>query len=489
VKRLLLGSAVALGLYVASALPAAASAADRAYIKSKLQFVYLPDPNNPAAVTVDGQKVADEATFHPNPALTPFRDTIQALLSDKLAGGLTAEAQERLQSVVAQTLRITDKPIRVVFVNDLSVAITNAKVIDDYDLALSDHTIAPGVVISQRVWPAAMVVGADPDAATAKPYGGSFAMGAYRVTKDLNNFPNFTALLWVFCHELTHTQDLSYMRWIEFRVLHYGNDGAHFFTEAIPSMASSFKEGVANFIGWSFARRNMDQVSSWFGTDGYVLVEKPPASAKPGDLPHDVFNYNSLDQSQRQTVTFEDKNINDNYGVWKISGLPPRVLLHNEQIIALILYFRAMSTPNGFQEVMASFKRMNPSTFRVSTSAWAKLIDQLGTDMLPSTLTRESVARAEAGPALLPIALCDYFTGFKVQNEAEFLKLFAGADYVKDWVHSYCASAQPAVREAVNKWKAANPAPTGLTGAALKTAQAKRQQDITRVIATTLGVK
>jgi hypothetical protein len=491
-RRLSCLFAAALVLCLASPPPTAGDAADRAYILAKLQFVFLSNPNDKGtAAKIDAAKVVTDDSFYPKPGLTVFRDFIKALTSDKLAGGLSKEAQDRLQSTIALTLKVTDKPIRVVLVDDVAAPITNADAINEFALSLSTFTeTATGTQFPRRVWPAARTSNVNPDDTTPKPYGGTLAIGALGVTKDTNNFPNFMALLMTFGHELTHTQDLSYNRFMEYRVFRYGADGKHYFTEAIPSMASSYKEGLANFVGWSLVRRNMDQVAAWFGTDGYVLVEKPPNPKPAGYLPPDVFNYDTLDKTKMETgLTFSDPNIAANYGVWKLSNLPPRVIIHNEQIIALILYSRATSTPNGFQEVMASFKSMNPRTFRVSTSAWAQMIDQLGSDMLQFSNDRQKVGTQSVGRAMLPMALVDYFTNFKLQNEAEMAEILENHLYIKDWVKGYWIEAKSNVRDEVTKWKAANPAPTGLTGDAYKTAMAKRQADIVKVIAQTLNVK
>lgn len=486
-KRLLLLAAAA--CFLLRPAPAAANAADRDYITSKLQFVYLPNPNDAtSAQKFDGKAVANAGQFTPNPALTSFGNLAQALLSDKPAGGLASEAQERLQSVVAKTLRVTDKPIRVVLVNDLNGPITNTKAINDFSLSLSDRTDNAGnVIASRRVWPAAMVVGSDPDAdpaaRAASPYGGSFAMGAYRVTQDADNFPNFTAVLWVFCHELTHTQDLSYFRWQEFRVMVYGQDYSHFFTEAVPSMAASYGEGLANFVGWSFARRNMDQVSAWFGTDGEILVEKAPTGA---GLHPDLYQYNTLDDSRREKTPTGNTNIDTNYGRWKISNLPPKMVLHNEQMIALALYYRGMATPDGFDKVYRAFTRSNPGNYRVSTSAWAQMVDRLCTQDLPSGTTRANVSNQTVGPAVLTIALCDYFTHFRAKDAAEFTGMFEGLQYLKDWITNYDTSSRAGVRDAVSKWEAAHPVPaSGLT----REQWGQRVADITQVIAKTLGAK
>lgn len=309
-------------------------------------------------------------------------------------------------------------------------------------------------------------------------------MGAYRITKDTNNFPSFMKVMMVFAHELTHTQDLSYMRWIEYRVFHYGKDGSHFFEEAVPSLASAYKEGLANFVGWWFARPYLSHVAAWHGTDGYVLVEKAPADATSAD-PSDLFIYNLLDPAKKQPVVFGDKNINDNYGVWKISGMPPRLLVHNEQIIALVLFYRAMATSTGFAEVMDSFKKSNAGNFRVSSSAWARLIDQLSTQLLPSTITRNNVANVSPGRALLLMALCDYFTGFRAKDQAELMAMFENQAFVKDWVVAYDTSAKASVRDAVRKWETANAAPPGNQSDRWR----ERLTGVTGVIAATVGIR
>ena len=171
-------------------------------------------------------------------------------------------------------------------------------------------------------------------------------------------------------------------------------------------MASSYKEGLANFVSWAVARRDMDQVAAWFSSDGTVLIEKPPSPPPAGYLPPDVFTYDTLDKTKMEsTAGFGDPAINARYGAWKLSNLPAKVIIHNENIISLVLYFRAAATPNGFDEVMDAFKAVNPRTYRVSTSAWAQMIDELSFEMLPRPSDRAKLGKASIPGAMLTMAL------------------------------------------------------------------------------------
>jgi hypothetical protein len=480
---LLLGVALAGGL----AAPARANQADRDYIAKKFLVVYLPRPNDAkSVVTVNAQQVASGGSFTPDPAKTGFRDLLQSLYAATPARGLTADEQERLQAVVAATLRITEKTIRIVLVNDDAGPITNAASQAEFSLSCTDHTDANGrILAAQRIWPTAMVVGADPGAEPAKPWGGSFSIGSYRMANDSDSFPSFKSAMWTVVHELTHTQDLSYMRWMEFRSFHYGGDGSHYFTEACPSIASAYKEGLANFVAWWFARDYIGRIAAWHGTDGDVLVEKAPSTATSND-PADVFFYKLLDASKSRAASGGfSSDIQMNYGVWHISELPPRMVVHNEQIIALVLFYRAMATANGFNEVMDTFKKSNPGNHRVSASAWARLIDSLSTQLLPAPLKRADVARTSPQQALLVMALCDYFTGFRAKDQAELASLFEDQAYIKDWVVAYDTSGRAAVRAAVQKWESANPKPPG-------DQEGKwfdRITAVTGVISTTVGLR
>jgi hypothetical protein len=287
-----------------------------------------------------------------------------------------------------------------------------------------------------------------------------------------------------------HTQDLSYGRFMEYRSLehpprffHYGARPGHFFTEAIPDMAMTYKEGVANFSGYAFGIDSISRPAEWFLNDDLILIDVPPSPPPAGSLPPDVYTYNTLDTSKRVPITPQ-------YSGWHISDLPPKVIAHNEWIITLILLNiapeLANSTPAsgvyaGFDELATEIQNVNRQALQTSTSAWAQLVERLCRRLGSSP-----------GPkSVLPIALCDYFTKFKSRDEAEMRQAFEEFPTLHPWITAYCTTSfsgfgngvRASVRGAVITWETRNP----LSPTATAADKARRLRDISRLIARTLG--
>lgn len=397
---------VAAVLIVVLLIPVGAVADDLSDISTKLDFFYVANPNaaNATAETINTAQVISgggTGDFYTAANVSKFRDLIKAVLGS----GVSGVNHTLLRSVLAQTLKITNKRIGVYLVNDNAATITNA-----------DNRERFGIVLEAgHAWPCAICYTEDRDTRT---YGGSLSMGAWHLNNS-SEFSTTTAILETFCHEVMHTQDLSDGRAHLFGAFSYGPDRTHYFVEAIPNMAMTYKEGIANFVGYWFNSNQESRVRQWFVNNDYIVVEKNPPTTLYNSL-----HAANIPEINPNTTTFRQE-IKTNYAIYRIRSLPVDVIAKNEQVIAIILYEQAFYST--FDNVVGAIKQVNPNTFLVSTSAWAQLVEELCRRGLPSDIANfDEITSSDSNPKrfLLPLAICDYFTGFRSTTQAEFARIF-----------------------------------------------------------------
>ena len=430
-KKLFLLSTLALGLMLSLPVGARANDADRAYIKGKLVFFYVGNPNDAAATAVhidtDGVlKNTGTGSFYTDATMAKFRDMIKALLGNAAVAG--AGDQDKLQSVVASTLKITGKPIAIYLVDDDAAKLTNAANLGRFGICLDNNT-------SKQAWPCARVYrGDDRD---THLWGGNLTLGAWHYNHD-SQFATLKVCISTACHEMMHTQDLSDMRIHQFGAFYYGNDRTHYTAEATPDVALTYIEGIANFAAYSYDDDAAAKVRKWFSDNGYIVVEKTvPAGATAPEL----YLYKQLKDAGIQEITpvpaTFNTNIQSNYAIYNIRSLPAKVIAQNEQVIAIALHTQAYYT--SFDNVMAAIKDINGTTFRTSTSAWALLISRLCTRSALDR-TAEQLGKTdykEPKKYYLPLAICDYYTSFRSNNKDEFKAVFEDLPTITPWIDAY----------------------------------------------------
>jgi hypothetical protein len=409
------------------AVSTTAQAADVNYIKSKLNFFYVADPNaqDTRAQAVDVAKVlANQGTgaFYTDASLEKFRVIVKAC-----CGGNPADVKltDWLRMILEKTLKITDKPVRIFLINDSGAPITNQDAIDKYGLSLD----------SGYAWPCALTDPNDRNVTASISFGITWL-------EDTNQFPDLGAILGMFCHELVHTQDLAASRTHIYGAYGYGFDQTHYTFEAIPDMSSTYSEGIANCASFLYNDVSAQDATDWFTKNLFMVVEKQtPAGLDPNN-----FIYKQLTTAGVNAIT--DPNVINyftqtagqqfvqNHAFYHIRDLPPHIIRQNEHIIALILYYQA--TYSSIDHVFEAVKQVNPGVYLVCASAFAQLIEKLGLLSLPEGAAVTFSAADPSAPKdfLLPLALADYFTSFKSTNEAEFKKIFE--DMLPDyWITAY----------------------------------------------------
>jgi len=416
---------------VASAGSAAAAVKKNCCMNDKICLRYVADPNDPAkgstavdiqqVLAVNEQQVSQKPgnTFYTDPKLARFRALVKLLGGGKTCrcnqpgcGQPCASDPDLFQKIVQKVVGLTDRWVRVYLIND-SAGIADAE--------KNNSILLYGISVEN-----------DGGKDYASPCtlcdwepgkrNCSISTGIHLLS-DTGSYPTLDYVLETFCHELMHTQDLSASRTHIYGIYRYGSDREHCFLEAIPDMASTYQEGLANLAGHWYNKPAADMAINWFLWAGVMVVEKKT----PPGLDPKLFLYDKLkaagvpETNDPLLVSFIEsacgKDAAKNYAFYKMKDLPAYIIRQSEEIIALILYYQARDT--SFDRVMDCVKQVNPKVDKHSTSAFAQLIQEL---CVQGAIEGKPPARED----LLPLALCDYFTLFRSKDEADFAGLFDG---------------------------------------------------------------
>lgn len=460
---------------MATLLPASArgdAAADRQTLKDKLRIYYIDQPNAVPfrAALLDNDAIANGTrTGLPfsNAAVPRFHQLVTALIAPPNGGG-----DEELQQAAAGIIRILDKPVAVRLVNDTAGGLTAA--------AISQWDVCPSLVAvnDNRAWPCAINQSLADDymiecarrrgvAAPARKDGqwaGYMSLGAQLLQNGhFAGDPGRRRAFAVFLHELVHTQDRSdsraHMFWVNGRTYRYGDDDVHYTTEAVPNRAMTHTEGIANVFSMLYDTEEWNRYFQWFANNGVMLVEQqisPPVPGAPQDPCHavtapspDVWLFNQLVAAGVTPLPQSTPLRPAGYAGFRIRSLPPRFVMHNEMILALVFaeYVRHISLDN----YVIALKNSNDRLFRVSASGTAMLFEALCHAGLPEGETLQSVSganRTGRKTYLLPLAYADYFTGYRANTKAEYKQIFEGL-LPDGWIDLYWDGYRQVVRAAV----------------------------------------
>lgn len=456
VRRWILAAPVLASLV---ALPSAAAAgdADRAYLRGRLVFFYVDQPNLTAQfpTILDNAAIAagtETGTFWTSSKVPGLQRLVRALLKAPGKGG-----DDYLQTLTAWVVKVLDKPVMLTLVNDVDAPLT-AGALTRWD-ACDDG--------SGHAWPCAMNMANvdDSRAKCAKKSGekaperrdywaGQMTLGQTAFSTGAGGSPIAT-----FVHELVHTQDRSDRQDVRFflskRFYNYGSDGTHYDIEAVPNVRASYQEGIANTMALFLDTDTRKNMFNWFANDDVVLVEKalvpqtiylnqhPCASLY--DFPsQDIWLYNQLKAAGAKEIT-PTPNPFAGYGHYKIRDIPPRFIVHNEYIIALT--FSEYGWHLGLGKFLKAIKTNDAALFRSPDSPIAKLYETLCTMGLEGRPLSSVMNVNEAGPKpyLIPLAYADYFTSYQSKTKADYASIFEGK-LPKEWVDLYWDGYKDAVR-------------------------------------------
>jgi len=455
----ILAPTLAAGLLLAAATAGAVT--DREYLQSKLSFRYVNVPNttsqNPDIL--DNAAIAggtESGTFWTSGSVAGLQGLVRSLLREPGHGG-----DANLQYVVAGVVRILDKPVMILLLNDTGPRLTQAAM-DHWD-ACDDG--------NGRAWPCASNSSTSDDQRercaqvnhqTAPVRQDATWAGQMTLGQTAFNGGTAGSPVGTFVHELVHTQDRSdrrpHMFLVSKKEYNYGSDGTHYDVEAVPNLTATYQEGIANAVmmtvDYAEAKRSFD----WFAKNGVMMVEKtalPPgtgAGAGPCwsavTVPSaDIWLYNQLQAAHIREVT-RTPNPYPTYAYFRVRDLTPRFIVHNENIIALT--FSEYARHLGLPKFLAALKTNDATLFRVSTSPIAQLYNTLCRAGLDGRPLSSVMGVNEAGPKpyLIPLAYADYFTAYRSQTKADYKAIFEDM-LPQEWVDLYWDGYKDLVRRAV----------------------------------------
>jgi hypothetical protein len=440
---------------------AAARADDASYLRERISFRYVDTPNTIATIPqiLDNTAVAagnETGLFAAATAIPGLKGIVRALLKAPGQGG-----DANLQFVAAQILKIQDKPVIIMLLNDTGTALTSAA-FDQWDACDNG---------SGRAWPCAFNMDTSDDAREAcargrgatPPARRTFWAGQMALGQTVfNSDPGWATS--TFIHELVHTQDRSdgraHMFWVSNRSYHYGADGTHYGVEAVPNLAATYQEGIANTLRLVVNQARRQEMFTWFANNDVVYVEKalvPPGTGPGTTLPcyttvttpsPDVWLYNQLQAAGAHEIHPSGGDpAGPGYAYYRIRDIPPRFIVHNEYILALT--FSEYARHLGLTKFMRALKTNDATLFRVSTSPIAQLFGTLctiGLDGRPLSAVT-GVSEAGAKPYVIPLAYADYFTGYRSATKADYAAIFEGM-LRPEWINLYWDNWKDEVRAA-----------------------------------------
>ena len=454
-----------LGLIVLLVLAAPAGSQptdDRTYLRNKISFRYVAQPNQTAALPLVLDNIGiwggtETGAFWSNPNIPGLKAVVRSLLQQPGHGG-----DGNLQYVASQIIKVLNKPVIIMLLDDTGPAMTGAAY-DQWDACTDKHGHA---------WPCAFnfathddaLANCARDAHSAVParhdaWAGQMALGQ----AVFNGDPDWATS--TFIHELVHTQDRSdgraHMFWMSSTSYHYGADGTHFGVEAVPNLAATYQEGIANTLRLVVHSRQRQRMFDWFANNDVVYVEKAlhPEGTGVGDtLPcwtsvttpsDDVWLYNQLQRAGVREVTPSGSPpAGTGYAYYRIRDLPARFIVHDEYILSLT--FSEYARHMGLPRFLAALQANDATLFRVSTSPVAQLYNTLCFAGLNGRPLSSVTGVNEAGPKpyLIPLAYADYFTSYNARTKSDYAAIFEGM-LRSEWVDLYWDGYKDEVRAAV----------------------------------------
>lgn len=413
---------------------------DRQYLIEKLRFYYVEALNDSSQTPflLDNKKIAaNDTSAHYGEFWTSLNMGSARALVRGLLGTLENGGDSALQSYANKICQIQDKPVEVWLYNDVDSL--NAFAMDTYHPCLDSEGY---------VWPCASSFKEGNE--KFEEWAGYMHLGAI----NMNTYgPEWTKA--AFLHELMHTQDQSDVgahifhsynadKWYD-----YGSDGNHYVAEAVPSLISAYQEGIANTIGMLYDENEARQTFTWFANNDYLLVETTYDSTAAMDLPAKAWLYHRIRQATNDdgddlSGENQDSVVIANYRGYRIRNLPPKFIIHNEMIVALIL-FKYVKHVNldTFVDGVIETNFTDPSM-----SPLAQLFKYLCEAGLPegeSVLTVRKLPMNAPKPYLLPLAYADYLTGYTAKEKLEFSEIFT-EELPQPWIDLYWDTVKEDVR-------------------------------------------
>lgn len=427
--------------------PAMANNADRQVLRDRLEFHYVANGNTtprPAAEILNNSQIhggTESGNFWSNASVAGLQGIVRALLRDNSNGG-----NDMLQYYVRRVVEINPgaRKIKVVLFDDVSQTLNRSQTRSNWGGCIKSNG---------RAWPCATHY-------PSGTFGGAMWLGAHYFRTAS------TSKMGTFLHETMHTQDRTdgraHLFTVGGRSYRYGSDQSHYGVELVPNRAMTYKEGIANALRLRYDNRSEQRYFELFASNDFLWVERggPPAGS---GVSADAWLHSQLTAAgvSPDTVPADLRarltpNLVNNYDAYRFHRLPPRFVLHNEYVLAMIMdKYMDHVDPSRF---FSGLSQVNDALFRVSGSGIAVLFEALCNAGLPTGSSLAEVSGSSVTSEhgyVLPLAYADYFTGFRSANKAEFASLFENL-LPDGWINLYWDTHRTTARGAVTAPSAAH---------------------------------
>lgn len=404
---------------------------DRALIASKLEFFYYDNPRVDSLIGVNNTQVAagtENGAFWTNANTGPLRTFVRALLKDPSNGG-----DQSLQYYTAKMLRLNSRKIAVFLWNDLTT-------FNQSQVPSNIHNPRPDS--RGRVWPHAShwTTSQQPN------WGGYMDIGIYYINRTSRGTARANGQAWLketFLHELMHAEDQTNSLPLPFYVdghwYHYGQDGTHFYTEAVPSKRFAYMESIAHVAPFYYNFSLFEHHFNWFTSNGTIRVERnaPPQWRRWmaqifGTYSGHVWLYDEI----REATGSNGTNINSSYRGYRIQDIPPKFIVHNETIMGMIMTMTSMHVAEidpfmwavkTFNTRISANQSQDPFALFIEIFAEGMLQDGESFSAIKQELASRNYSSADVDTPytfILPLAYSDYFSGYTATNKNDFKQMF-----------------------------------------------------------------
>ena len=425
--------------------------ASQRFLMDKLRIYYVGRPNASTGSweLLDNQQIFsgnENGAFWSNSSMLNAQELVRALLKDTRNGG-----DQGLQFYTVSIARILNKKLKIWLYDDTASPLN----------ANADNNFGPCKDSNSYVWPCAWSYKSDES--ESRHWAGYMHMGA----KNMNHYGSAWTKA-TFLHELVHTQDQSENRAHIFYSytaddwFHYGVDGTHYYTEAVPSIVSAYKEGIANTISFLYDGAEANRYYNWFASNGSLMVETTNNPAAT-DIPPAAWLYTRIQNAGHGNGAADPNH--PGYRKYRIRDLSPEFIVHNEVVQALI--FSKYVEYVNLNRFINAVKQANRHLSQTTAPTVAVIFRELCDAGLENGETYESVSnQSHDRPKryLLPVAYADYFTAYSANAKEDFMAMFEHGETIRPWVNLYWDYYRDNVRNAV---PANNYQPEDLTNIAI----------------------
>lgn len=377
----------------------------RQYLIEKLVFYYIDDPTQPfpaagparAALEIDKVSISNNqditSPLWTNTNNSGLKTVMKALLCTAANGG-----DVRLQSKVRNVLLITDKKVYVYLYNDFANGTPDASmpIYCTYDSGPKP----------KASWPCANYFSNRSLEAT-----GHIGIGAFffHSTTTAGGWTTTAEKRSVFIHELMHTQS-------PLATVDYGN-GGHSFSEMLPGRNSAFDEGMANAFAFRYVFPDWAQMTAWFNNDNSLFVDNItgcPAGSTNGRCL--IPRLTAASVSPLASCANGDQ-------CYSIRAVPANIIMHCENVPTNVLYQYMQQFRSDIMFVR-DVKRAatdlqtcaHPGTTHANYNFGHVFKQMVKSGNNYSNPNKPAGTRTHG--QFMPVAILDYYTGYKIQNKA-----------------------------------------------------------------------